>query len=401
MAENLAIGDFFGEDPPSDAFEPSCSPSSRNCHGTPLSLVVRGGVGAPWSPRVIRNCLCKLDPTIFSRLCGQTVGKWIDKAARAREVNSSGRKRFFFGSTAGLHLVVTTVDAPFPLTSSDRRTPQPYMREQGAPTQSLQRSSKNYAPSLLQREISEGVTFKCSDAFVKKFLRDDLGWSERKGTRAAQKKPEPWKTETRKTSKTFLIRVKLSFSKVPTGRGPNAELDTLQSSGTRRRARLHRVFKHADLVDEALSRLPTGKGSEKVDTIECDVSLPTLRDRGVGWRVSAHRKVNDVILIKKCFEMCRLDDDPGCNVSCESLTSERYRREDNVLEDESGEILEDEPTENLDDGDVSRYELDDDGAVQSISPIDLDADEPQDDLIDQFVEAVNAANESWEEESKA
>lgn len=58
---------------------------------------------------------------------------------------------------------------------------------------------QKHAPSLLECEVTKGVTFKCSDAFVKKFLHEDLGWSERKGTRAVQKLPDNWRKQIRKT----------------------------------------------------------------------------------------------------------------------------------------------------------------------------------------------------------
>ncbi|KLO15358.1 hypothetical protein SCHPADRAFT_824907 [Schizopora paradoxa] len=57
---------------------------------------------------------------------------------------------------------------------------------------------EKHAPELLRRQISKGVTFKCSDAFVTKFLSLHLGWSERKATRAAQKLPENWQEQIRK-----------------------------------------------------------------------------------------------------------------------------------------------------------------------------------------------------------
>lgn len=41
-------------------------------------------VGFPWSPHAILSYLRKQDPAIFGRLQEQTIGKWVDKAAKKR-----------------------------------------------------------------------------------------------------------------------------------------------------------------------------------------------------------------------------------------------------------------------------------------------------------------------------
>jgi hypothetical protein len=45
------------------------------------------------------------------------------------------------------------------------------------------------APELFTNLQSDGTCFKCSDAFVQKFLHRSMGWSERRATKAAQKLP--------------------------------------------------------------------------------------------------------------------------------------------------------------------------------------------------------------------
>ncbi|KLO15357.1 hypothetical protein SCHPADRAFT_799776, partial [Schizopora paradoxa] len=86
-----------------------------------------------------------------------------------------------------------------------------------------------------------------------------------------------------------------------------------------------RVFKHAikraahaDLVDEALKHL---NNDGRPEDLKFDTSLPTLRDRSVAWIVQAYRKLNDPSVIRKCFEMCKLESDSACNLSYASLTS--------------------------------------------------------------------------------
>ncbi|KAF8171213.1 hypothetical protein K438DRAFT_1536029, partial [Mycena galopus ATCC 62051] len=46
------------------------------------------------------------------------------------------------------------------------------------------------APHLFERSMgSDGSKFRCSESFVRRFLRNTLGWSERRATKAAQKLP--------------------------------------------------------------------------------------------------------------------------------------------------------------------------------------------------------------------
>ena len=45
------------------------------------------------------------------------------------------------------------------------------------------------APEIFKHKQKNGTQFKCSDNFVRKFLRNVLRWSERCATKAAQKMP--------------------------------------------------------------------------------------------------------------------------------------------------------------------------------------------------------------------
>jgi hypothetical protein len=46
------------------------------------------------------------------------------------------------------------------------------------------------APHLFERPTdSDGSVFRCSESFVHRYLRNSLGWSERRATKAAQKLP--------------------------------------------------------------------------------------------------------------------------------------------------------------------------------------------------------------------
>ncbi|KAJ6592805.1 hypothetical protein B0H19DRAFT_1245625 [Mycena capillaripes] len=42
---------------------------------------------------------------------------------------------------------------------------------------------------LFERTMGDGSNFRCSESFVRHYLRNTLGWSERRATKAAQKLP--------------------------------------------------------------------------------------------------------------------------------------------------------------------------------------------------------------------
>lgn len=50
----------------------------------------------------------------------------------------------------------------------------------------------NMAPEIFDIKASDGSSFRCSDSFLRQWLHNTMGWSERKATRAAQKVPENW-----------------------------------------------------------------------------------------------------------------------------------------------------------------------------------------------------------------
>jgi hypothetical protein len=50
-------------------------------------------------------------------------------------------------------------------------------------------------PELLQKEFSDGSTFKASETFVRSWLHDAMKWSRRKATRAAHKLPKNWEDQ--------------------------------------------------------------------------------------------------------------------------------------------------------------------------------------------------------------
>ena len=48
------------------------------------------------------------------------------------------------------------------------------------------------APDFFEKEFADGSTFRASDSFVQKWLHEEMHWSKRKGTQAAQHLPKNW-----------------------------------------------------------------------------------------------------------------------------------------------------------------------------------------------------------------
>ncbi|KAF8199319.1 hypothetical protein K438DRAFT_1516991, partial [Mycena galopus ATCC 62051] len=46
------------------------------------------------------------------------------------------------------------------------------------------------APEVFERAMGDGSHFRCSESFVRRYLRNTLGWSERRATKATQKLPQ-------------------------------------------------------------------------------------------------------------------------------------------------------------------------------------------------------------------
>ncbi|KAF8149785.1 hypothetical protein K438DRAFT_1531438, partial [Mycena galopus ATCC 62051] len=54
----------------------------------------------------------------------------------------------------------------------------------------------NGAPQLFERTMNtDGSQFRCSESFVRGYLRNTLGWSERRATKAAQKLPADYQKQ--------------------------------------------------------------------------------------------------------------------------------------------------------------------------------------------------------------
>jgi hypothetical protein len=58
---------------------------------------------------------------------------------------------------------------------------------------------------------------------------------------------------------------------------------------------------HRDLVEEATRQIQAGKPTHE---IKLDITLPTLRDRSVGWVAQAIQDISDPAIIMKVCRTC-------------------------------------------------------------------------------------------------
>ncbi|EED85048.1 predicted protein [Postia placenta Mad-698-R] len=227
---------------------------------------------------------------------------------------------------------------------------------------------KNAAPELLTAPVRKGVTFKCSDHFMRTFLKKEMDWGPRKPTRSAQKIPADamqqclvsFARQARKirdygipsachvnidqTNVQLLMSMRKTFKKIRSnqvasvGNDENYVDNILVLYFMRQKESLHlpddqpcdtgiqqplkhviRQAQHADLVAEALDQIKNKPGGSDPQ-MKVDMTLGTLRDRSVGWLVDAYRAVNKPEIVKKAFELCQIEDKPY-NLSHQSLTS--------------------------------------------------------------------------------
>jgi hypothetical protein len=63
-------------------------------------------------------------------------------------------------------------------------------------------------PEILEAQYKDGSTFKASDSFVRRWVRQEMNWAQRKATRAVQKVPEDWEDQIERSHirKAYLIK---------------------------------------------------------------------------------------------------------------------------------------------------------------------------------------------------
>ncbi|QRV96790.1 Ulp1 protease family, carboxy-terminal catalytic domain protein [Ceratobasidium sp. AG-Ba] len=136
-------------------------------------------VGYPWSPTDIVKRLCLIDHDMFQFLRPQRISQWRDHRypnelrwteAHLRAIKAGARPT----GGPGCHSVFHDQPEVVKLIKNGLLA----FRKTG-----------HYIPDAFSLQVRSGRLFRCSERFVRRFLREELGWSVRKATRAAQKYP--------------------------------------------------------------------------------------------------------------------------------------------------------------------------------------------------------------------
>jgi hypothetical protein len=151
-------------------------------------------VGISWSPSEILRHLQRSDPVAFKKLTTQVIGNWIDRTGPVPVWKAWVLKRAYDGRERGI-VTRKSILAPYPELNKEIKG-QLLKLWQGGIAMDTNRSRgiivANFhfrAPEIFMKRAKDGSYFRCTDAWVKKYLRDNLNWSFRRATRAAQKVP--------------------------------------------------------------------------------------------------------------------------------------------------------------------------------------------------------------------
>ncbi|KAJ7753856.1 hypothetical protein B0H16DRAFT_1886880 [Mycena metata] len=177
-------------------------PCGRKRNKTKIEAAARRaprGNGGLWSPRAILKELHKTNYGTFHRLTEQVIGRWMDQTARAEGTskwNESVLRMVAAGTgNPGGHSTRCGVLHPYPETRKKINDQLTCLRAAGVVLTLLTIRGlmvshiQHDAPHLFERTMGDGSHFRCSEAFVRRCLRNTLGWSERRATKAAQKLP--------------------------------------------------------------------------------------------------------------------------------------------------------------------------------------------------------------------
>ncbi|KAF7330683.1 DDE superfamily endonuclease [Mycena sanguinolenta] len=152
----------------------------------------------PWSPRAILEELRKTNPKDFSRLKEQVIGRWIEREGGTSRWKESVRQKVELGkgNSPGGHVTRCGVLYPYPETCKKINAHLTSLRAAGVVLTLLTIRAimishiEHDAPEVFERAMGDGSHFWCSESFVRRYLRNTLGWSERRATKASQKLPK-------------------------------------------------------------------------------------------------------------------------------------------------------------------------------------------------------------------
>lgn len=146
------------------------------------------------SPHAICYHAQKLDPRCET-LTPQVIGRWIDRTGTRPQWKDSVITRAKQGHLASSTVTRTNILSPYPDVVKAIVDQLSTLRQVGiALTTSRCRGLivgllRYTIPQIFATKAFDGSTFKCSDSWVQTFLYENLRYTMRKGTRAAQKLP--------------------------------------------------------------------------------------------------------------------------------------------------------------------------------------------------------------------
>ena len=175
--------------------------------------------GPKWSTRNIVNELKKKDHNTFAKLNRTTVDGWIDRTETKPKWSERTLERLKRGNDLGhskggqkgvlvcgfvwyfTNCMLKYCQANYPEIVKTVKNCLITIRSNGAQMTTVNARGimiaiiLRSAPEILEKMFRDGSTFRASESFMRKWLHDMLHWSPRKGTQAAQKKPNNWEEQ--------------------------------------------------------------------------------------------------------------------------------------------------------------------------------------------------------------
>jgi hypothetical protein len=173
------------------------------------------------------------NPEIFAKLSRETVRGWIDRTgpqprwsdATVRRIAAGNAPGHTNGGKRGALVSMSLIEgkrktygfcykANYPEVVVKIKTRLAALRKSGVPLTVITARGVmiaviiREAPEIMERVFNDGSTFRASDTFMRRWLHSAMGWSRRKGTRAAQKLPDDWEDQCEKAAirRAYLMR---------------------------------------------------------------------------------------------------------------------------------------------------------------------------------------------------
>ena len=158
-------------------------------------------VGPKMSAALIKKVLMRTNPAVYERLSESTIRGWIDQSGtRARWSDAAlqmaekghlqGGRGGFCGYLAGYPRVVEVIVKRLE-DLRNAHAPLDLVTIRGVVVATILR----LAPEIFECKAPDGSTFRCSDTFLRRFLHENLHWSERRATRDGRKIPADWEDQ--------------------------------------------------------------------------------------------------------------------------------------------------------------------------------------------------------------